>query len=115
MEIREGRKCNLCNQPGHEAVNCNQRTMNQWPIKRGNEQQGECYNCNKTGHWARNCPEKSKLVKCYNCGKEGHISSQCKWQPMAVVQRQQPRQQGRNYQQRTNNTQQQPRRVLLNQ
>ncbi|CAJ0755917.1 547_t:CDS:2 [Entrophospora sp. SA101] len=42
MEIREGRKCNLCNQLGHEAVNCTQ-----------------------------NFPEKSKSVKCYNYGKEG--------------------------------------------
>jgi hypothetical protein len=115
MEVRESRKCNLCNQSGHEAINCKQRSMNQWPNRQRSTPVGNCHRCNQSGHWAKDCPERRKAIKCYNCGKEGHVSNQCQWQPAAVMQRNQTLpQQGRSYPRKTNNNQQ-PRRVMINQ
>jgi hypothetical protein len=57
--------CNLCNRPGHYAVNCRTRTINQ-----ERKRQGVCFNCNKPGHMKKDCTEK-KRISCSYCRKEG--------------------------------------------
>ncbi|KAI8449249.1 hypothetical protein BY996DRAFT_138861 [Phakopsora pachyrhizi] len=49
--------CYVCNQAGHFANNCPNRTEG------SNKPQGsssECYLCGKSDHWANNCPSKTR-------------------------------------------------------
>lgn len=61
-------KCQLCNTPGHTAINC----------KKTNENKKQCSICNLKNHDTKDCYYKDgNIIKCQLCEKIGHTAKTC--------------------------------------
>ena len=74
------RTCFKCNQAGHYASECKQKTRSNSSLV--------CFNCNQAGHFASECPQtknersqslihENKNFQCFKCGDPGHLAPKC--------------------------------------
>ncbi|KAK0718109.1 hypothetical protein B0T26DRAFT_711892 [Lasiosphaeria miniovina] len=76
-ECVSGTKCNHCQQPGHKAKNCPNRSITYRNCgKEGHlvASCNHCNHCNTNGHTTRRCPDQQT---CKICQQSGHMKSGC--------------------------------------